>query len=303
MEFLNIEKILASIVKFIEVEAVEILLSLGVIFFLGRIIIRISNQFVNEDRRRFKLKKSARYGTVIVMAIWMLLLYSNYTSNSDSFLIYIMGVFLAGIAFSMRDIFSNIVGWMIVASHNGYQSGDRIEIDEVRGDVIDVGVLRTTIAEIGDWDDRGEHSTGRLVSVPNSHILKEPVVNYNRGFETLWNEMSVVITFESDWQRAEKIIEDIAFREYEDNREKYRLMMQKVKRDFMVTYNYLSPKVYVTIIDSGVRLTLRHMVEVRKRRTANDHIFREILKHFNREQNVNFAYPTTRFYSESERSN
>ncbi len=297
MELLNLETLIASVFTFIKGRAIEILFSLSIIFLLGRIVARVANQFVNEDRRRYKLKKSARYGTVSATPFWLLLLYNNYTGENDSFPLFIFGIFLAGIAFSMRDVFSNAVGWMIVASHNGYQSGDRIEIGEVRGDVIDVGILRTTVAEIGEWNERGEHSTGRLVSVPNNQILLQPVVNYNRGFETLWNEIDVVVTFESDWKLAEKLIENIANREYEENREKFRAMMVKLKRDFMVTYNYLSPKVYITIIDSGVKLSLRHMVEVRKRRTATDQIFRQILTAFNSEESVQFAYPTTRFYT------
>lgn len=258
---------------------------------------KVANQFVNEDRRRYKLKKSTRYVTSIVMVLWLMLLYSNYSGESNSFFLFLIGVILAGVAFTLRDVFSNVVGWMIIASHNGFQSGDRIEINEVRGDVIDVGVLRTTIAEIGDWEERGEHSTGRLVSIPNSRILQEAVVNYNRGFETIWNEISVVVTFESAWEAAEQIIEEIAYNEYENNREKFHALMKRVKRDYMVSYNYLTPKVYVTIIDCGVKLTLRHMVEVRKRRSASDLIYRDILRKFSAHEAIDFAYPTTRFYT------
>jgi small-conductance mechanosensitive channel len=200
----------------------------------------------------------------------------------------------------MRDLFSNFVGWMMVASHNGYQSGDRVEIGEVRGDVIDVGVLRTTIAEIGDWDERGEHSTGRIVSFPNSMVLDSSVANYNRGFETIWNEISVMVTFESDWQAAEEILESLALEDYDENKTKFLAMMKRGKREYMVTYNYLTPKVYVRILDSGVRLTLRHMVETRKRRTITDKFNRDILLAFGDNDKIDFAYPTTRFYRAGE---
>jgi len=297
VDFIDSENIISSLLSFLKSEIVEILFSLLVIFFVGHLISRGADKFIHIDKRRYRLKKSTRYITVIVAFIWTALLYNNFTTASESFPLFIVGIFLAGIAFSMRDIFSNIVGWIMVASNNGYQSGDRIEVDDVRGDVIDVGVLRTTLTEIGDWDKRGEQSTGKLISFPNSKILNHSVTNYNRGFETMWNEISVLVTFESDWEKAEKCIEEIAFREYEENRDRYLVMMQKLKREFMVTYNYLSPKVYVRIEESGVKLTLRHMVEVRRRRISNDRMNREILNLFHKEPTIQFAYPTTRFYS------
>ncbi len=300
MEFLDWKSLLGSIFTFLQSQAFEILISLCIIFLVWKLFVSLTNQFVHEDRRRFKLKKNSKYTTVAIAFVWILLLYSNHSNNNESFPFYIFGIFLAGVAFSMRDIFSNFVGWMMVASHNGFQNGDRIEIGDIRGDVIDMGVLRTVIAEIGDWDERGEHSTGRLVSIPNSKVLTEAMVNYNRGFETLWNEISVIITFESDWKKAEQILEDIAAEDYEMNRERFLSMMKKVQRDFMVTYTFLSPKVYVTIVESGVKLTLRHMVEVRKRRTATDLIFREILTEFNQNNSIQLAYPTTRFYNSNE---
>ncbi len=297
VDFIDSENIITSLLAFFKGEIIEILFSLLVIFFIGHLIARSADKFIREDRRRYKLKKNSKYITWIIAFVWTALLYNNYTSSSESFPIFIVGLLLAGIAFSMRDIFSNIVGWLMVASNNGFQSGDRIEVDDVRGDVIDVGVLRTTLTEIGDWDERGEQSTGKLISFPNSKILTHSVTNFNRGFETMWNEISVMVTFESDWAKAEKHIEAIAFREYEENKDRYLVMMQKLKREFMVTYNYLSPKVYVRIEESGVRLTLRHMVEVRRRRMSNDRMNREILEKFDSEPTIQFAYPTTRFYS------
>lgn len=300
MNIINWSQIIPSLVSFLSDEYVTIFVSILIIYFISRAIKHISSKFVHDDRKRYQIQKSIRYITTIITIVWILLLYTDYTGNNTSFPIMILGIFLAGIAFSMRDLFSNIVGWGIIASHNGYQSGDRIEIDTIRGDVIDIGVLRTIIAEIGDWDEHGEHSTGRLISIPNSMVLNKPVVNYNRGFETIWNEISIIVTFESDWEKAEELIESIAQEHYNESKEDLLRIAQKGKREFMVNYNYLTPKVYTRIVDSGIRLTLRHMVEARKRRTVNDEIHRKILVAFSKEPFVDFAYNTIRVYKQNE---
>jgi small-conductance mechanosensitive channel len=211
--------------------------------------------------------------------------------------LFVIGAMLATFAIGMRDLIANVVGWMIIASHKGFQTGDRIEVGDIIGDVIDIGLIRTTIAEIGNWEEQGEQSTGRLVSVPNSVILTKNIINYNRGFDTMWNEIEIMITFESNWEKAEHILAEIANYDFEKRRDGFAEKMRIVKRDFMVTYNYISPKVYVTIVDSGVRLVVRHMVYIRERRIVSDELSRNILKAFHKDNDIEFAYNTIRYFN------
>lgn len=297
---LNWGQLLESLILFFREEAIGIAISLAVIFFIANLFLRLADHFVHQDKLRHDIKKNTKYTATIILLFWLLILYNSHAQQGQNFHYFIIGVFLAGIAFTMRDVFSNVVGWMIIASHKGFKTGDRVHIGTVIGDVLDVGVLRTTIAEVSDWDTHGEQSTGRLVSLPNSVVLKESVINYNRSFSTMWNELSVVVTFESDWAKAEELIQSIADSDFEGKKDFFKNSTDNVKRELMLEYHFLTPKVYVKVIDVGVELTLRHLVEVRKRRAVADQIFREILNAFNKEKSVTFAYPTTRFYKAGE---
>ncbi len=281
--------------RFLEAQALEIILTLAIIFLLGMVISKLADT-IQEDWSRLRLKKWTRYGTFLISFFWLIMLYNIHSNDEGSFPLLIPGILLAGMAFTLRGVFSSIIGWLMIASHNGFHEGDRIEVHGVKGDVIDIGILRTTLAEIGDWEEWGEQSTGKLISVPNSSVLEGNVVNYSRGFDTMWSELAITVTFESDWQRAETILNEIALADFEEHEKLFAENIKSVKREYMVSYTYITPKVYVKIVEEGVTLTLRHMVLVRERRIIFDKISRKVLEAFEKESIVDFAYPTIRFY-------
>ncbi|MEA1928179.1 MAG: mechanosensitive ion channel family protein, partial [Candidatus Auribacterota bacterium] len=133
-----------------------------------------------------------------------------------------------------------------------------------------------------------------IVNVPNSTLFKQPSFNYSRGFEFIWNEIKVLITFESDWERAEEIMLGYALLKAE---KKERIVKRKIKqmtRRYMIHYGKLTPIVYINIKDSGVELTLRYLTDARRRRSSEDELNRVILYEFEKEDKVEFAYPTYR---------
>lgn len=292
---INWSNLYIRLMSFFKEEAIGIIISVTLIIFVGRIITAAASKYVQDQKKAHSIKKWTRYITTTFAFGWILLLYNSHMQQDTPFALFLVGIFLAGVAISMRDVFSNVVGWMIIISGKGYKAGDRIRIGEVSGDVIDIGVLRTIIAEIGNWVE-ADQSTGRLISIPNSMVLNHEVFNYTQGFDLIWNETKTMVTFESDWQKAEKILQDIAEIDFVQKKEELINGLKNVKKQFMLQYNYISPKVYVDIKDSGVELTLRYMVRARRRRTLEDMISREILIRFEKEPTIDFAYPTMRLY-------
>lgn len=290
------EQILQNITNFLYEKSFGIILSLVIIVGLGILVNRLANSFIREDRRRFKVKKGARYVTIILAFFWILLLYQLHFSQLQSFHLYILGILLAGMAFTMRGLFADFLGWVIIATHKAFHTGDRIQVGDIRGDVIDTGLLRTTLAEVGEWEKYGEQSTGRMITLPNGEFLQKSVINYSRGFNLQWSELSFTITFESDWKKAEAIVHEIAMEQYRMDQAIFAEKMQEVRREHMLRYRYISPKVYTNISDSGVKLTLRQMVEVRKRRMVIDEMNRAILDAFDSESTIEFAYNTMRIF-------
>lgn len=296
MDFQQSEKILENITSFIYEKSFGILFSLVVIIGIGTLVNRLANSFIHEDARRFKVKKGARYTTIILALLWLLFLYQLHFSELRSFHFYLFGIFLAGMAFTMRGLFADFLGWVILASHKAFHTGDRIQVGDIRGDVIDTGLLRTTLAEVGEWEEFGEQSTGRMITLPNGDFLTKSVINYSRGFSLQWSELSLTVTFESDWKKAEAIMHEIAMEQYQKDQALFAEKMQEVRREHMLRYRYISPKVFTKICESGVRLTLRQMVEVRKRRMVMDEVNRAILEAFGKDDSIEFAYNTLRVF-------
>ena len=171
--------------------------------------------------------------------------------------------------------------------------GDRVEINNVKGDVIDVGLLRTAVLEVGNWVS-AEQSTGRVVFFPNSFIFKHHFFNYSTGNSFIWDEIHITVTYESDWKKAREIIENVAQRVSSEFVEKARASQERVSRRFHINLGTLTPYVYVSIAGNGVDLVLRYLTEIRRRRLCHDQICREILEVFDCEPSLDLAYPTTR---------
>ena len=101
-----------------------------------------------------------------------------------------------------------MVGWCFILIRQPFKVGDRIQIGKVAGDVIDIRFFNFQLNEIGNWVD-ADQSTGRIIHIPNGIVFTEPQANYTAGFQYIWNEIPVLVTFESDWKKAKQLLTDI----------------------------------------------------------------------------------------------
>jgi small-conductance mechanosensitive channel len=120
-----------------------------------------------------------------------------------------LGVAGAGLVVALQDVIASFAGWFGINFSRLFTMGDRIQIGEIKGDVIDVSILRTTLMEIGNWVS-GDLYNGRVVRIPNSFVLKGPVFNYSQGFQFIWDEISVLFTTTSDCQLAREMLLRVA---------------------------------------------------------------------------------------------
>lgn len=199
----------------------------------------------------------------------------------------------AGLVVALGDLFLSIAGWFVIIFRKPFTAGDRIEINNVKGDVIDIRLFQTSLLEIGNWV-KDDQSTGRVVHVPNSALFKGPVFNFTKGFEFLWSEIKIIVTFESNWRKAEEIMIRHARAESEEISKEVASRIRKMAEEYMIFYEKLSPIVYTKIMDNGVELSLRFLTEVKKRRYSEDKLNRVILDDFGKEPDIAFAYPTYR---------
>jgi len=206
-----------------------------------------------------------------------------------------LGLASAGLAIALHDTVANIAGFVFIMWRKPFTVGDRIEIGGVKGDVIDIRVLQFSMVEVGNWVD-ADQSTGRIVHVPNSKVLREPTSNYEAGFEYVWNEIPVLITFESDWHKAKQILTEIVETKTEDLSGRMEEQIRRAAMKYLIFFKNLTPIVYTTVRDCGVLLTLRYIVKPRRRRGTEQALWEAILDAFAEHDDIDLAYPTTRMY-------
>lgn len=264
-----------------------------VIWLVRFIAVRIINRRLPEAKAQYKWRKNLTYisvflGFLIVGRIWFEGLQSLAT---------FLGLLSAGLAIALKDPVTDFAGWIFIVWRKPLDVGDRIQIGDVKGDVIDIRVFKFTVLEIGNWV-HADQSTGRVVHIPNHKVFSDSLANYTSDFEFIWNELEVLVTFESDWKKAKTILQEIADERLEDSVEQAKGQVRRAKKSYLIHYSYLTPIVYTDIQESGVCLTIRHLSNPRRRRGLSERIWEDILQEFADHDDIELAYPTMRIYKE-----
>jgi len=271
----------------------SILVLIGYLVLRTYVVAPISRSF-KQPARRYSARKIGNgavsaIATAIVIVVWV--------DTKGTELWTFFGFIGAGLAVAMKDIILNFFGWIFILIREPFSVKDRIEIgDMVKGDVIDVRLFMFSLLEIGGWVD-AEQSTGRIVHVPNSVVFSKAIANYTQGFQYIWNEIPVLVTFESDWDKAHKILTRIIEDKTKEVSAEAEKAVHQTSTRFMVYYTRFTPIVWVTTRDSGVLLTIRYLCNARRRRSSEHVIWGDILRAFAKEPSIDFAYPTTRYYT------
>jgi small-conductance mechanosensitive channel len=267
------------------------LLAVLLAWLVRRIVLRALYQRVDDIKARYQWRKNTGYAAVLLA---MLVVARVWFEGFQSIATY-LGLLSAGLAIALKDLVADLAGWIFLMWRKPFEVGDRIQIGDHSGDVIDIRIFQFTLLEIGNWVG-ADQSTGRVIHIPNWKVFSDAQANYSKGFQYIWEEMPVLVTFESDWRRAKTILDDVARRHSEHLTEEAAQKVKEASRQFMIFYSALTPKVYTSVQDSGVLLTMRFLCNPRKRRAAQEAIWEDVLTAFAAEPHIDFAYPTQRFY-------
>ena len=255
----------------------------------------ITNRRSDDPQVRYRWRKTASYsltiiGLILVGRVWL--------EGIQSLITY-LGLVSAGIAIALRDPILNWFGWVFIGWRRPFTVGDRIQIGSVAGDVIDIGVSTFSLLEVGEHE-LGEQTTGRIVHVPNGKVFVEPLTNITQGFNYVWNEIPITITFESDWRQAKALLEGIMKERIESVTEEAARFIRDASRKFLIRSANVHPVVYTRIVPDGVELALRYVCEARSRRKSTESVCEAILQAFAAEPSIDFAYKTTRIFRQTE---
>lgn len=254
------------------------------------LVLRVIHKNITDVQIYYRVKKTLK---VITFLIFIFISIGYMFAGDWSSMTTFFGLLSAGIAIALKDFVVNIVAWFFIVVRKPFRVGDRIQTGDIAGDVIDLRVFQFTLMEIGNWVD-GDQSTGRVIHIPNSKVLVDPLANYSQGFQYIWNEINVLVTFESNWKKAKLILENIANEHSEHLSKQAEGLVRQASKRYLIHYSKLTPIVYTSVVESGVKLSIRYLCEPRKRRKTVEEIWEVILEEFEKNDDVELAYPTQR---------
>lgn len=273
----------------------NVLLSLAAVVFvygLRRLALRVVDRKVEDPKLVYQWSKSSSYVALILSLVMVGTIWLEGLRSLGTFL----GLLSAGIAIALKDVVASVAGWIFILWRRPFQLGDRVQIGSRAGDVVDLRPFQFTLLEIGNWVD-ADQSTGRIIHVPNLLIFSEPLFNYTAQFPFIWNEVPVLLTFESDWKKAKGLLQEILDQRVGETVRDAERAMRSASKKFLIHFRKLTPKVYTSVEDSGVLLTLRFLCRARERRGAAEEIWEAVLDAFAEAPDLDFAYPTTRLFN------
>ena len=262
---------------------------LTIAFIVGILLLRYLLGWVarfttrNRPRDRFWTRQALSIATAALLILSLLSIWFDDPARLATGL----GLVSAGLAFALQKVVTSLAGYFVIIRSKVFRVGDRITMGGVRGDVISLGFLKTTIMEMGDptgepssvWV-HGRQYTGRIVTVTNDKIFEEPVFNSTRDFPYIWEEIRIPITYASDRARAERILLDAAEKATAETQQEAQPHLRHMAEQYQVEIDNLTPRVYYRITDNWLELSLRFLVNDRSSRQIKDVVSRQILAQF-----------------------
>ncbi|HUU74624.1 MAG TPA: mechanosensitive ion channel family protein [Methanoregulaceae archaeon] len=265
------------------------LVSLAAIYLVFEILVqKIFSSRITDKKTRYTLNKVLY---ILSIVLFIAITISIWVEDPTSLLV-TFSIIGAGIAFALQDVFKNFVGGMYIIGSGLFKVGDRIEIDEYYGDVMDIGIMNTTMMEIRGWV-QGDQASGRLLSLPNGYVLNKVTFNYTKDHSFIWDELFIPITYDSDWRLAISLIKDILKKETESLTTQAQDEIERLGERYYLPRKETEAAVYMSLTDNWINLEARYVTDARTRRIRKSKISRLILEAVEEAENITIASETS----------
>ena len=254
-------------------QAAIALAGIVVIVLLSRFSRRTLSRHVRDSDTRYRARKFVTFLGYLAGILFVTTVFSDRLGS----LTVAFGVTGAGIAFSLQEVIVSVAGWLTVSFGHFYRTGDRVQLGGIIGDVIDIGVLRTTVMECGEWV-KGDNYSGRIVRIANSFVFKEPVFNYSADFPFLWDEIIVPVKYGCSVRLARETLQRVAEEVVGGAAPEAHAAWQRVVRQYKVEDASTNPVVTLTANDNWMEFTIRYVVDYKRRRSTKDRLFTRVLE-------------------------
>lgn len=263
----------------IQIDYVKLAVTTIAILFIAGIVKKILElvyrQFVKDTRKRYIYNQKKNIIVTIFTIGACLVIWNSHISG----LVTIVSFLSAGIAIAVRDIIMNFLAGIYIRTVKPFSLEDRIEINGMRGDVVKISSLSFEMLEVGERVN-GEQSTGRIISIPNSHVFTYPSKNYNVAFKYIWNEITVRVGLDADIDETKRVLYEIVDKNdtIKEIPKQMESQVEDASMDYIIYFNHVKPIVYTKIVENHVELYIRYLVTPKKARNVEDAINRDILE-------------------------
>jgi small-conductance mechanosensitive channel len=256
-----------------------------IVLFLAYIVNSVTGSLilrrVTTPKDRYTLRKTA---SILITVLAFAFLFAIWIERTSTLFI-AYGILSAGIAIALQDVLRNIAGGILLVLARPFKAGDRIEVQDTVGDVLDIGSLSTTVMEIREWVDADQY-TGRILTIPNSFVLNQTIKNYTKDYSFIWDEIRILLIYGSNWKKAIGIALETAgpiVDEFEDLARRELLLMGE--KYFITTYE-VRTNLFMKMEENWIEMRLRYVVEPRKRRIISHLLISSILEAFEKEEDI-----------------
>lgn len=280
------------------IRLISILVVILLIFILSFALKYIIKKYIKENERYYTANKIINF--VNISFIFLILLFS-YIENI-SYLVTVLGFASAGIAIAMKDMFMSMLGWVVIILGGSLRVGDRIKVFQndttYIGDIIDISFLRITMYEDITLNTYLQtRRSGRIVFIPNNYIFTNLISNYtHHGVSTVWDGLDITISFDSNYQKAMQIVEQIVLKNAKANTELARKNMYKLRNEYSIKNPKVDPRFFMFFESYGMRISAWYMTNSYAALLLRSNISQEIINEFNKHEDIKISYPSQNIY-------
>jgi small-conductance mechanosensitive channel len=266
------------------------LIALGVsllLIFVGSIAWRwLTDRYVTDIRRRGQVMAARRLVLGLLILIVVLLNFSDELGSAAT----VVGFAAAGIAVALQNVILSIAGYFFLIGRFGIKAGDRVQIGGVTGDVIDIGLVKLSLMELGGTGTHRE-PTGRVAVFSNA-IVFQPSGNFFKqapGTSFVWNEVRLTLAPDIDYRLAEKRLLDAVDEVFARYRDRVMRDYRHLERDLNIMLETPKPQSRLHLSQSGLEIVIRYPAETYTAPQITDEISRRVLDAINREPSLRLA--------------
>lgn len=238
-------------------------------------IIKLLRNQLKKNISNSAIRYKSQKGVEIIGYVLLVIIAITYFTGTIKDFTLIIGLFTAGMAFTLQELILSIAGSLYIFLVKVYEPGDRIEINGIKGDVIDVDSIYTTMMEIGEWVSSDNYS-GRIVKLSNAFVFKGPIYNYSQDFPFIWDEINLPIRYGSNIDLAKSIVIKTASETLSEFTANSRSQWEAVVNKYYIEDAQVEPTLAITLTDNWVQFNLRYIVDFKKRRITK-HILNDAI--------------------------